>query len=204
MIWNGVDLENFKPMGRIDARKALNLSVSRPIILLGASRLGSVLKGYDELLDALMNLRVHEEFDVVRFGHVSMESKKYKWVRDFGYVDDRRILNAIYSAADIFLAPSPQEAFGKTVVESLASGTPVVVFEGSGSAEIIVHNECGKVVERDDFREFAANALEFMKFSRNRELIRSNCVHRSAGFSDQKSALSYIDLYKAILRQLSS
>lgn len=47
-----------------------------------------------------------------------------------------------FSDSDIFVLPSKYEAFGNTIIESLACGTPVIVSEHCGIANTI-HNICG-------------------------------------------------------------
>lgn len=57
-----------------------------------------------------------------------------------GAVDDDA-LRAAYGQAWVTVLPSRAESFGMAVVESLASGTPVVVLNGSGGPEEIVDDE---------------------------------------------------------------
>lgn len=45
-----------------------------------------------------------------------------------GYIRDHQILQALYSAADVMVVPSLEEAFGQTVTEAMACATPVVSF----------------------------------------------------------------------------
>ena len=56
-----------------------------------------------------------------------------------GYVNDVSFLAKVYSASDIFLAPSIEENFANTCLESLSCGTPVVAFPVGGMPEIIDH-----------------------------------------------------------------
>lgn len=200
MIWNGVDLDNFNAVERAEAKANLGLPCDRPILLLGASRASSVLKGYGNLLQVLSYLREHRKFEVVRFGQVADSDRNIEWVRDLGYISDRKQLNLVYAAADVFLAPSPQEAFGKTVVEALASGTPAIVFDGSGAAEIVQPNECGIAVAQGDFEAFGLAGLAWAQRSRADPNIKHRCVQRSRDFSDEMCARSYLDLYKLILK----
>jgi glycosyltransferase involved in cell wall biosynthesis len=59
-------------------------------------------------------------------------------------VDDATLRSA-YAAAWVTALPSTAESFGMTVVESLASGTPVVVrADGGGSAEIVSDPAVGR------------------------------------------------------------
>jgi len=48
-----------------------------------------------------------------------------------------------YSAADVFVAPSRMDAFGKTLVEAMSCGTPVVCFDATGPKDIVEHHLTG-------------------------------------------------------------
>ena len=61
------------------------------------------------------------------------------FINSFGYIENDKTLNKIYSASDIFIAPSIQENFANTCLESFSSGTPVVAFKIGGMPEIIDH-----------------------------------------------------------------
>ncbi len=55
-----------------------------------------------------------------------------------GFVADRNRLARLLATADAVLAPGPVETFGLAALESMASGTPVVVHHGSALAELVV------------------------------------------------------------------
>ena len=52
-----------------------------------------------------------------------------------GYLRDRSLLPALYSAADAFVFPSWHEGFGLPVLEAMACGTPVLVADTSSLPE---------------------------------------------------------------------
>ena len=54
----------------------------------------------------------------------------------------------IYSASDIFVAPSDniQETFGIAIIEAMACGLPVVASNWSGYRELVIHNRTGFLV----------------------------------------------------------
>lgn len=59
-------------------------------------------------------------------------------------------LPALYAHADILVNPSLSEPFGMTVVEAMASGTPVVATRVGGMKEILAEQEAGILVEPND------------------------------------------------------
>lgn len=64
-----------------------------------------------------------------------------------------------YATASVTALPSVGEAFGLVVVESLATGTPVVVSAGFGPAEIVTGPPVGTIVDPHDPTAFAAALL---------------------------------------------
>jgi glycosyltransferase involved in cell wall biosynthesis len=52
-------------------------------------------------------------------------------------------LSELYAAADVFLFPSATETFGNVVLESLASGTPVIGAAAGGVRDILIHGVTG-------------------------------------------------------------
>jgi len=73
-----------------------------------------------------------------------------------GYLADTISLRLAYSAADVFVAPSRMEAFGKTLVESMACGTPVVCFDATGPKNIVTHQMTGYKAKPFDPADLAA------------------------------------------------
>jgi glycosyltransferase involved in cell wall biosynthesis len=56
----------------------------------------------------------------------------------------------VYSAADIFLGTSLQEAFGQTYCEAAACGLPIVGFRVGGVPEIARHGANARLVDPGD------------------------------------------------------
>jgi alpha-1,6-mannosyltransferase len=54
-----------------------------------------------------------------------------------GYVGDRHVLAERLSAADVSLSVCPGETFGLSILEALASGTPVVTADRGGGRELV-------------------------------------------------------------------
>jgi glycosyltransferase involved in cell wall biosynthesis len=53
----------------------------------------------------------------------------------------------LYSAADVFLCPTLEEAFGKTMAEAMACGTPVAAFRCSAPADLVEPGRTGFLAE---------------------------------------------------------
>jgi alpha-1,6-mannosyltransferase len=76
-----------------------------------------------------------------------------------GFVPERTHLARLLATADVSLAPGPHETFGLSALESLASGTPVVVSASSALPEVI--GSCG-VAALDTPAAFAAGVTTLL------------------------------------------
>ncbi|MBT3534016.1 MAG: glycosyltransferase, partial [Rhodospirillaceae bacterium] len=63
------------------------------------------------------------------------------------------------AASDLLLAPEVDDAFGRTLVEAMLAGTPVVASNSGGHKEIIETGRTGLLVPPDDARSMASAAL---------------------------------------------
>ena len=62
------------------------------------------------------------------------------------------------AAADVLLAPAVEDAFGRTLVEAVQVGTPVVAAFSGGHTEILADGRTGILVQPDDASALAAAA----------------------------------------------
>ncbi len=143
-ISNNVDTQSFSPVPKEAARQALGLNDAQNIVLIGAQDVASFYKGFDLFLEALESLR-KENVHVVMFGRPMDSDLDSLGVQStsLGYLCETDALRVAYSAADVFVAPSRMDAFGKTLVEAMSCGTPVVCFDATGPKDIVEHQVTG-------------------------------------------------------------
>lgn len=72
-----------------------------------------------------------------------------------GHLHDDVSLRVVYSAVDVMVVPSLQEAFGQTASESMACGTPVVAFGTTGLLVIVDHQQTGYLAQPFDTQDHA-------------------------------------------------
>jgi len=136
-------------------------------VLLTITRMSNAeqYKGYDLVLEALsmMELEQRKKIYYIIAGRYDMEEYRRindliaKWklestVRIVGYVPSDELQDH-YQLASLFLMPSKMEGFGIVLIESLASGTPVVAGNEDGSVEALQHGKLGTLVDPSDPRQ---------------------------------------------------
>jgi glycosyltransferase involved in cell wall biosynthesis len=113
-------------------------------------------------------------------------------VRD---LDDRAALASAYREAWVCALPSTSEAFGLTLVESLACGTPVVATNAGGMAEIVNDDRIGRLFDGDDPDDLATALTEAFTLS-----DRAACRARAEEFAVERT----IDAYEAIYAEIAT
>src|SRR3546814_3188647 len=142
VIPNGIDTSRFTPSEPAAAKAEWGLPADRRHILFGAiAATDDTRKGFHHLVDAIRLLVASgwgEQLELVVFGGSAPQGLPDLGVpiRSVGSVTDDRALARLYSACDVMVVPSEQEAFGKTLVEAMACGTPVVAFAKIGRAHV--------------------------------------------------------------------
>lgn len=99
----------------------------------------------------------------------------------------------VFANAWVSALPSKEEAFGLVVVESLATGTPVVAANEAGPAEILAGDGLGVLFD-EPTPEAVANAL-LEAFELNGDAAR----RRAADFTSERCAIEHEQLYEELL-----
>jgi len=147
----GIDLGTFLPRSKAESRKKLGIWPNQKVIAFRDVGLGDRFKGVRWLTEALQMYEPPEPTCLL----VLQEGVAFRplWpkynVITPGWIDGEQLALAL-SAADVFLMPSIQEAFGLMAVESMACGTPVVVFEGTALPDVIKAPQGGLAVPAGD------------------------------------------------------
>lgn len=207
IIPSGVDLEVFKPIDKKRARSILNLPEDVPLILFGASdAIRDPRKGNNKLEAALEilagSIGVNSLPHLVLFGSWNRPQIK-GWgtpIHVLGHLYDETSLSLLFSACDIFVAPSLEDNLPNTVIESLACGTPIVAFNVGGMSDMIKHKENGYLATAYETEDLA-RGIEWILADEKRHQALSHQARLRAEkeFDIKFIAQKYLDLYKAVL-----
>ena len=198
VIPNGVDSSVFFPVPHRIAKEALGLDQDQPIALfMGSEQSGR--KGLPQLLPLFSQLGFGA-VAILLVGNYCDQNSKAGNIRRYSATSSPDLLRLLYSAADLLLFPSLEDNCPNTILESLACGTPVLCFDGSGSVELIKEGVTGWSVPCKDFRQFAEKTLSLLTSAELGVERRSECVRVAR---DEFSYNRTVDLYESTYREAS-
>ena len=148
--YTGIDTTRFAPRDRAAARTALGIDDAPMILTVGAL---IPRKGQALVIEALPALPgVHYRLA----GSGEAESHYRALARRLGVADRVHVMGPVanadlpmlYRAADVVVTPSASEGLANAWVEALACGTPIVISDAGGAAELVTAPIAGRIVER--------------------------------------------------------
>jgi glycosyltransferase involved in cell wall biosynthesis len=206
VIRNGITVTKFgKSQKNSLLRQELALPLSAPLVVV-FSRLNQ-MKGIQYFLDAAIILagRFPEaRFLVVGDGESRKELEEYAWRSGLGqqtvFTGFRSDVPELLSEAAVSVLPSLSEGLSNSMLESMASGVPVVATRVGGNPEVIEHGVTGLLVPS---RDSAALAAAIGRVLEDKELAASFAqagIRRVAElFSMERSVRETEHLYQRLV-----
>lgn len=200
MIWNCIDTNAFRPLPRREARRALGLDPAGGPYLLAEWRSprSEPWKGFQHLLAILPRLRALG-ITLLVFGRRPADLRRLggaPGLIDLGRINDDERLRRIYAAADVFVCPTLQEAFGKTMAEAMACGTPVAAFNSSAPADLVEPGLTGQLAAAGDSDALLEAIVHLLPQA---DHCAGHCAERARRrFSETGAASAYTDLYERL------
>jgi len=198
---NPIDSQVFKPIDMRLSRELWRLPLDKKLVLFGAMGATSdPRKGFRELVQAL-SLIEDDDIEFVVFGAsepkepLDVDCK----VHYMGTLSDDVSLVTLYSAVDVMLVPSRQEAFGQTASEAMSCGTPVVAFGHTGLLDIVDHKVNGYLATPFDTSDLATGIQWVINYESYEELSSNARNKVVETFDYEVVSDKYIQLYREII-----
>lgn len=148
VVYNGVDLEHFRPAPRAAGAAPRFVFVGSGFERKG---LGTALEALARVPQARLAIAGRDR-DAARYAALAARLGVAERVRFAGGVEDVRPL---YAAADCFILPSLYDPFPNAALEALAMGVPVILSRRCGAAELVREGENGWTCEPGEAAQLA-------------------------------------------------
>lgn len=147
-----------------DARRALGIDRSARVI--GAVSRFRHEKGLDVLIRSLTHLDAAGNVHLLLAGTGPEEPALRRLAAlspiPVHFLGHQNNLPLWLQVADVIAIPSRRESFGRTTLEAMAAGRPIVATRAGGLAEAVVDGETGTLVPPDDERALASALREML------------------------------------------
>ena len=217
-IFRGVDRSIFNPEIVDDKRvrylqNLWGIKKGIPVVML-PGRL-SRIKGQDIFLKSLLNIK-KKPFQAIMVGDCHegngfvIELKNF--IRQNGLDESVKLVGhcqdmpAAYLLSDFIVSASSKkpEAFGRTIIEAMAMGKPVIATAHGGSVETVLHGKSGWLVEPSNSDELGRKIEEILGCTEYLRQVGSVGMKRvQQCFSTESMCDNTLGLYKEMLEEKS-
>ncbi len=127
-------------------------------------------KKFDLIIKAFNKLDIPLKIFGIGLEMENLMKKANKNIEFLGFITEKE-KQKLYSEALAFINPQ-EEDFGITLVESMASGTPVIAYHRGGSKEALKEHIAGEFFYEQTWESLAEKIVNFDKNKYNSELIK--------------------------------
>lgn len=195
VIQNGVDTQVFSPK-KSNVREIYD--IGDKFFILGVATVWDARKGLSDFIELSKLLNKDE---VILLVGLSKKQIKNLPSNIIGIQKTENILKLVelYSSADLFINFSVEETFGMTTIESMACGTPVLVYDSTACPEVVTE-DTGFIIAPHDIakaHEIVTNLKE-----QGKQAFSNACVsYVQKYFRQEDKYQEYANLYDEILHR---
>lgn len=203
IYYGPTDLDIFKLYEKKSVRQELGLPTNSFIMFAGADNIRLKRKGFNELRKAVNDFvnSIKDKNNVLLVLACRNEENLQKYfdveVRNAGFLSTDELAR-MYSAADLYLSPSLDDAGPSMVVQSLTCGTPVIAFNVGVAIDVVESGTTGYRASLGDAFDFSSGIKLFYNMdNKSRERIQQNCRELMERLCSPDSFVKQIeDLYQ--------
>lgn len=196
-IYNPIDGTHFNLIGRKNAREALGIPGDSLIISFVSVSLKDHRKGLSQLIKAIKLL--NKPVKLLCVGINDFFTEKDSDIVCYGLIENTQLLSLIYSASDVFVTLSSQESFGKTTIEAMLCGTPVIS-TATGIAPEVIDEDSGSIINDVNPQEIAFAINKASQRDYNGLIIREKAIRL---FDPKNIAQQHKELYSSLIRDVA-
>lgn len=202
VIPNAIETDIFHPGSMMDARERCDLPQNAPVVLTSAQHL---YKDLSTTLEAVSSVTVKgrspERAQLIVLGQSGEKRAAGDWdVQFLGFVSDRALVAEYFRAADVFVHGARAEAFGKTIAEAMACGTPTVASRVGGTPEVLEDGETGFLVAPSNAQELTRAITHVLQDGTIRETLGARAIEVArVKYSLQRQVCDVVDYYAMVV-----
>lgn len=173
-------------IGRIEERKGMEILV------------GSMLEVWNYYPETYLIMVGKETELTLSKLRLLIPFEKFEYLINPGYLD-YTLIPSIYKMADLYVSASEYETFGYTLLESMASGCPLICTDRGAMPELVEHRYNGLIVPYGDKNALSQSILTVFNDSELRKKIVLNGLEYVNAYDIDKVGLNIIKQYSRLV-----
>lgn len=197
----GIDTTLYRPMDKATIRRKLGLVSGRPIVLLSAGDITDKRKGTRHAIDALTKSYPDINPLVLVVGKIEPETRALLESLDVfetGYLKDDKKKAEYFAVADVFLFCPLDDNMPLTILETMASETPMIGYATGGIPEVVEHQKTGYLANKGDIGDVVHGLKRALVSQRALEWGEEARRVVEYHFTHEQFLLKHIELYNSI------
>ncbi|MCK4468852.1 MAG: glycosyltransferase family 4 protein, partial [Desulfobacterales bacterium] len=211
VIHPGVDIEKFQKLDRNRCRKEIreHFGIDPSDIVILFVSMNFEIKGLDYVMAAVGKAKASYPSKNVKLLVVGKgDYKKYGTLAQKAGMQDniifagvqKRNLEKIYLASDIFMMLSRFDTFGITVLEAMAASLPVIISSNVGAKDLVREGINGFVIEDTNNDDMICEKIGFMLDSKTRNTMTKEAYDTALNNSWEAVAKRVENIYEEMLQ----
>ena len=203
-VHSGIDLTRFKA-GNNTAKIRLTYDIDPSLLLIGNVASIAPHKDYFTFVDTaeiILKNGLKAFFLIIGDGPEAARIKDYirkkRLEQYFIITGFRNDIPELLPELDIFLFTSKTEGLGTSLLDALASGTPIVSTTAGGITEMLSHNENALLADVGDAKTLATHVMKLIKDEELQEKLIRNGAEQLKQFTKEEMARKTFLIYKEV------
>ena len=201
----GISEQYFQNIKKHEARKKLNLAPEKKYVLfIGQLDKNHYYKGIETIIESA-KLSPEIEYLIIGTGDKKEYYQKQNQSKNLQFIGHiaTKELPFYYAAADIFILPSTSssEGYGIVLLEAMASKTPVITTNCTGSSEEIKKNNAGIIIEPNKPEKLTQTIQELLKNPQKQTELINNGYNLANQKKWDNIAKKTFEVYNLIIGQ---
>lgn len=194
-IYNWVDQKIFRPYTECVLEK-YGLDKNKFTIIGVSANWKEGTPRYDDFIK--LSTMLSTDMQIIMVGRADQKIKNRNIVH-IPFIKNTIELAKLYSSSDVYIHFSIEDTFGKVIAEALACGTPAIVYNSTGCAEI-VDESCGYVVESRNINDVYNKILKIKTDGKLKYTY--NCIDRvNKNFNYEKNCKQLLEIYEGLVNE---
>jgi len=212
MIYNGVNIAAFD-RGYMPHKTRKTIGLSQGSFVITTVGRFHPIKGFKYLIRAaqivsdstanvefvIVGMNVHENNNYLQ--HLKALAKSLGIEKKIKFLAHRNDIPSILAASDLFVLPSPNEAFGRVIIEAMACRRPIIAVNRGGPKEIIEDLSTGILIKPRSAKDLAEKIMLLISNTKLRQNIAINGYHKAVkDFNIFSHSAKIEKLYESLIK----